>query len=217
MNYKSMLAVCLIAIFTILLLGGCKKETSKSTLKTFSGTIYNAHDPAYTSNPNCFIDLNTGSVYSISQAKSHATEVDAYWVTTWITSSSDQPVFTSTDNYSGLTGGRPYYTETTLFGGWSTRNQTLFSTYNLSDLKIPFDNINTTDDLNKAVAEFSTPYLQGINSSFRGTQSDLDDVSYFETNTNGVKKRGLIKFTRASYSSNHSALNSADFVIKVIP
>lgn len=209
----------LLAITAILcIMASCKRSTTteNNTIKVYSGKLYNAHDPSSNTNPNCFIDLDKGAVYSVADAKNHASDVDLYWVTTWITSTIDQPVISTTDNYNGLTGGNPYYTENQLFGGWNKRNHTTLNDIDESNMSISFNNIKTVADFEKAVENVSAPFLSGV--SFSGTQSQLGRIYYFETNTNGVKKRGLLKFTAAEYSSAHSAAyNWADFQIKILP
>ena len=151
-------------LIPIILLSCKKKEvetsetTDPATLRTTT-TVNLAYDTGTQTDPVCFLDLDLGTVYSVSTAAANADKIDLVYVLRY--SAANDPMFISIGNFDG-NNGYPIssWNKTTLgISSFSTYNHTVIdgapsalttanfnSITKLSQLKSYIGNVTTSSD-----------------------------------------------------------------------
>ena len=155
----------LVLLFSSLLIFSCKKKeieptttSDPATLRTTS-TVDLAYDTGTQTDPLCFLDLDLGTVYSVSNAAANADKIDVVYVIRY--TAANDPMFISIGNFDGQ-NGYPIssWDKTTLgIGAFANYNHTVvegapasLTTANfnaiatLSQLKGYIGNVSTTSD-----------------------------------------------------------------------
>lgn len=114
-------------VFSFLIFASCtKKDPVQPTdqLKHFTSTIELAYNESQ-ADPACFIDLDNGKVYSVSEATAHAAEIDLVYVLRYTIA--NDPMVVSIGNFDGSDGiTAAYWDKQTLgIGGFSNYNHTI--------------------------------------------------------------------------------------------
>lgn len=195
------------------LLSSCKKDDdtkpdNKVMVNTRTITMELAWDNSNAANitnknPRCFVDADSGKSYNITEAPSHASEIDFFWT---LRAYSNDGHIASADN-DEITNINYYFTYAKLgIANWTTQNHTIFDILD-GVYKSDFDKVETVADLKATIGE-QYPFLAREN--FNATQDDLGKIWVFET---AQHKRGLIKFNAATFGK----AGTANITIKMEP
>ncbi len=201
----------LIFAFAILTIGvstSCKKKKTTTPdssvhVNTYNTSVTLAYDASQT-DPMCFLDLDNGAVYSVSQASAHQSEIDVVYVMRYM--NANDPMFISIGNFDGGSGYPISYWDKTTLGinTWTTFNHTYLSAVSSSSTTAMFDAMQTTADLTTWYG--SAPIFDNLNVN----PNSIGALFKFKTHQN---KRGAIKVIDCVNGSN----GYATIQIKVEP
>lgn len=203
--------IAVVAATSISITSCSKKDTTapasvvEDTVSTYYGTVELAYKKSTNADPACFIDLSNGHVYKVSEAASHASEIDMLWGTR--TATPDQKYFVSTsDTYILNAAGASddLWKESNLFTGWSKRNVTMMDNFQA----VSFDDVKTRSQFNTYTSGRSgiLTYLP-----FDALADQQALSYYYDITHNGVKYIGVLKVTQADLAAGY-----AKFTLKVI-
>jgi hypothetical protein len=192
-----------------ILLCACPKRDlnnpAKKPVKTFTGQMQCLWNESVQPNPKAFLDIDNGKVYDVATAPAHAKEIDLIWMD----GSGGALICSPNEYYEPSSSTSPNFQKGPLFANWTQRNQTIID--------------NTTS---QTVAQFNAVTNEAELAALYGTIFDNSSIEYgfmectsahfaniyfVETTTNGVKKRGYIRFTQGQRGNN----NFANFEIKI--
>jgi hypothetical protein len=180
----------MLSIFGILLLSvSCKKKnveptTSEVPIKTFTTTVdlaYNNTQP----DPACFIDLDKGLVYKVSEALQHQAEIDLVYVLRYF--NANDPIILSIGDFDGHPG-LPIsdWTKTTLgINQFTTFNHTTLNYASSYNTATGFNAITTVNGLISWL-NGNTTYHEFLDV----TPATIGDIFLFNTHQN---KKGALK------------------------
>jgi hypothetical protein len=188
----------------------CKKKKVEQTptpeipIHSYTSTVSLAYANTQT-DPACFIDLDNGAVYTVSQALAHQSEIDIVYVLRY--SSANDPMFISIGNFDGGVGYPISYWDKTTLGidSFTTFNHTLLSDANSSNTATGFDAITTVSGFSSWLgSSFASSDFNNVDPAMIG------NVKLFRTHQN---KRGALKILNCQNGSS----GFATIEIKVEP
>jgi hypothetical protein len=185
-----------------------KKDLNDSTtnpIKTFTGQMQCLWDESKQANPKAFLDLDNGKVYDVATAPAHAKDIDLIWMD----GSGGALLCSPNDFYEPSSITSPNFQEGPLFANWTQRNQTIIDNSS-SQTVAQFNAVTNKEEL---AALYGTLFdNSSIEFAFMEcTSTHFANIYFVETTTNGVKKRGYIRFTQGQRGNN----NFANFEIKI--
>lgn len=193
MNTKFLLPTLLIAsVLTIF--SSCKKDKSQSTvMRSFSTKVSLAYNSSQY-NPMCFLDIDSGKIYAVSQAAAHQYDIDFVYVLRY--NLANDPSFIGMGSFDGKAGYPiSYWNKSTLeISSFSYFNHTLISKGGNSNTASGFNSIKTVADFNdwqqgneaiQDIAEIST--------------NEIGNIYLFTTHQN---KRGAFRVVEAQNGSS---------------
>jgi hypothetical protein len=163
-------------------------------LKHFTSTVALAYNDTQ-SDPSCFIDLDMGAVYPVSEAAAHAGEIDLVYVPVYL---EDNPFMVSIGVFDGHNGYTDLYWDKQTLGieQFSTYNHTVIR--NSNNTVTGFETMSTVADFDAGIGD----YLNNASNVFDDEQvngSRIGDIYVFRTQQN---KRGAFKLLDAQNGSN---------------
>lgn len=193
---KITLSVLALAILVAM---SCKKTELQEEvkLKTFTATIDLAYNKSQL-NPACFLDLDSGKVYTVSQADSFQKTIDMVYVLRYF--NADDPIFLSMGNFDGKSG-YPIsdWTKVTLgISDWTNYNHTNIGGANSSMTTQRFASMTNLAELNAAFNEVDN----AIHDFKEITNSEVGNIFQFRTYQN---KRGYFRLISATNGSSGKA------------
>jgi hypothetical protein len=187
-----------------------KKDTplndpTTNPIKIFTGQMQCLWDESKQANPKAFLDLDNGKVYDVTTAPGHAKEIDLIWMD----GSGGALLCSPNDFYEPSSITSPNFQEGPLFANWTQRNQTVIDNSS-SQTVAQFNAVTNEPEL---AALYGTLFdNSSIEFAFMEcTSAHFANIYFVETTTNGVKKRGYIRFTQGQRGNN----NFANFEIKI--
>jgi hypothetical protein len=185
-----------------------KKDLNDPTtnpIKTFTGQMQCLWDESKQANPKAFLDLDNGKVYDVATAPAHAKDIDLIWMD----GSGGALLCSPNDFYEPSSITSPNFQEGPLFANWTQRNQTIIDNSS-SQTVAQFNAVTNKEEL---AALYGTLFdNSSIEFAFMEcTSAHFANIYFVETTTNGVKKRGYIRFTQGQRGNN----NFANFEIKI--
>jgi hypothetical protein len=203
MQKKSLFLASL--LFGLTLSSCVKKETiddptTNPDINTFTVDFELAYTKAGTPNAKCFIDFDKGIAYTIQDAVSHASEIDAVWH--WRGQSYYDmavPYNNGSDDFYWLLDSAGFE-GADLFAGWSVRNNGKLDRQ--SDLiKKQITDLTTNAALTTL---YNNSLVSGSNDDFDGLSATLDKPYAFET---GAQKKGFFIVNSVTTNSNGGRAN----------
>ncbi len=198
-------SLVLLLLSLLLMAAACSKNDSKiSSLKLQSppvagmpvrfatAKIYPAWNAATDPDPKCFVDLDKGTVYSVTTAPAHSAEIDFYWSTRPFYSDG---LLCSPDESIANIGADMQYARDLKINTWMQQNRTLVARSNTLTIA-GFDAVKTVPQL---LLQWNRdrPYLPY--EAFVASAENGSHIYVFET---AQHKRGLLKFTGALFGAN---------------
>jgi hypothetical protein len=186
----------LIGAFAIFNLASCTKKEPvppANELKHFTSTVALAYNDTQ-SDPACFIDLDKGAVYSVSEAAAHASEIDLVYVLRY--NIANDPMMVSLGNFDGSDGiTAAYWDKQTLeIDQFSTYNHTIIDQDN--NTATGFATLKSISDFDAWIEnslDYTTQDYYWVDGGYIG------DIYVFRTQQN---KRGAFKLLDAQNGSN---------------
>ncbi len=187
----------------------CKKKevqpvATEVPIHAYTSTITLAYNNSQT-NPACFIDLDNGSVYTVSEALQHQLEIDLVYVLR--NANANDPMLISIGAFDGVSGYPISYWDKTTLGIdlFSSFNQTALGDGNSSNTASGFDAITTVSGFTTWLGS-NTPISDFMNVD----PSNIGDIKIFRTQQN---KKGAIKIV----DCQNGASGFATISIKIEP
>jgi hypothetical protein len=182
------------AVFFLIVLHAtsCKKE-SDLQMHTYNTTVNLAYSSAQ-SDPSCFLDIDSGKVYKVSQAAAKQNEIDFVYVLRY--NAANDPRFISLGSFDGKQGYPiSYWNKSTLgINAFSFFNHTLISKGGSSNTLSGFASIKTVNDFNV--------WLNGNSAIFDAEEistNEVGNIYLFKTQQN---KRGAFRVVNAQNGSS---------------
>ena len=172
----------------------CKKESDASkSVNAYTTTVKLAYNSSQT-DPQCFLDLDSGKVYRVSEALAHQNEIDMVYVLRY--SNANDPMFISLGSFDGSSGYPISYWDKTTLGinRFSNFNHILLTSGSSSNTATGFAAVKTVADLNT--------WLNGndpIHDFTNASPNEIGDMVIFKTHQN---KNGAFKITNAVNGSS---------------
>ena len=187
----------------LLMAAACSKSDTKTSrtqslpvsgipVKVTAAKIDQAWKSATNANPKCFVDLDSGAVYSVTTAPAHGPEIDLYWTTRPFYSDG---MLCSPDESQPTIGADMQYVRDLKMNTWTQQNRTTMERS---------EEVTVTDfDAVQTVAQLLVQWQRDESfltyEPFVASTADLSCIYVFET---AQHKRGLIKFTSARFGAN---------------
>lgn len=187
----------LIGSFSIIFLASCTKKDPippANELKHFTSTIEVAYNDTQ-SDPACFIDLDMGAVYNVSEAAAHAGEIDLVYAPKYVEGNLRMISLGAFDGHNGITD--LYWDKQTLgIDQFTTYNYTIIR--NSNNTVTGFETMETVSDFDAGIGD----YLTNATTVFDDDAVDgsrIGDIYVFRTHQN---KRGAFKLLDAQNGSS---------------
>lgn len=170
-----------------------KEKSTLNNLRTYTTTVQLAYDNSQI-DPACFIDLDSGKVYNVSNAAFHQKDIDLLYAIRY--DMVEDPNFFSLGTFDGSSGYTSNYWDKTTLGinNFTYFNHTTFGDGNSSNTLSGFLNLKTITDLNTWL-DGNTPIydFEGI------TNTEIGNIYIFITQQN---KRGAFRVINAENGSH---------------